>query len=105
MKDVLILAALCLSPFAAGGAVYAYDSTETHHTYHADIEFLSGQPGIWEHTSGALGLRQGSKLVGYYGGGKPRVIGFGCEGADMPIIAMEEDYLPRCKRVEGITYS
>jgi hypothetical protein len=104
MKTLLITAAALASVIGMGAQAIAYDGSEVTRTYHADVSFLTGQPGVWEHSTGKLHLQQKSELVGYYGGGHPRAIGFGCEGAKMPVIAMEESDLPICKRVEPITY-
>lgn len=96
-KGLIILAAFASAFIGAG----YYDSTETNRSYHADFTF-GGDRVIVERTSGKLGLRQGEEIVGYYLAGKPRVVAFGCEGATNPLIAMDEDLLPRCQRVEPI---
>lgn len=33
---------------------------------------------------------------------KPRLVGYGCEGADGPVYAAEEDQMPRCERNEAL---
>jgi hypothetical protein len=103
MKDALILVGLLASPFALGGAVAAYDATQPVTVEYITDRTFAGDPVITKRTTSYLGNKSFER-VGFYGGGRPRVIGFGCEGAAMPIVAMEEDYLPRCKAVEGITY-
>jgi hypothetical protein len=30
----------------------------------------------------------------------PALVGYGCEGADGPLYAVEEDHFPRCERIE-----
>lgn len=80
----------------------AYDATGEQRTYAADWTF-SGKRVIVERTSGKLGLVHSDRIVGFYLAGKPRLIGFGCEGADAPLIAMEEDRFPRCQRIEPVS--
>lgn len=97
MKTIFALSALIATIFG----IVAYDQSEHTHTYHLDWTF-SGHKVVVERGHGALGFRHDEKIIGYFLSGRPRVVGFGCEGTDGVLIAVEEDYLPRCKRVEGI---
>lgn len=91
-------------PIAALLGAAGYNATETHRYYTVELTF-SGYPAVVEHSTGALGLETFEpKIIGYFGGGKPRAVGFDCKGSDLPMIAMEEDLLPECSAVEGIRY-
>lgn len=95
--------ATLLSIAALAGAA-GYNASQTHHEYRVELT-LSGYPAVVDVTTGALGLSLFEpKVVGYFGGGKPRVVGFDCAGHDEPMIAMEEDLLPECTVVEPIRY-
>jgi hypothetical protein len=88
-------------PAGAIAAVAGIDGQAHSRSYRADWT-LEGDRVIVEIDRGKLGLAHGERIVGYYLAGEPRAIGFGCEGAREPVIAMEAADLPRCKRVAPI---
>jgi hypothetical protein len=102
MKTLLIILA-SLFPFAALGAV-GYHDTQTATVEYRQGTTWEGDSAIFKYKRGGLSGQLSSKgeLVGYYGGGNPGVIGFDCDGAQGPMIAMEESDLPVCKAVEPI---
>jgi hypothetical protein len=100
-KTDIIFAAVITGLLALPVGCTAYAQSETRTIYETGHTF-SGYPAVWEREVDRFGAKSTGKLVGYYGGGNPGVIGFGCEGAEAPIIAVEESDLPLCKRVEPI---
>ena len=98
LKTTLGIAAALGALIGAG----VYDNSARNYSYHADITF-GGDPVIVRTSTGKLGLRHEDKVVGYFGGGKPTVIGFNCKGADMPVIAMGREYVRDCKQIAPIT--
>lgn len=101
MRGALLTIAALGLPAAAIAGVAVVDQQEHHLTYQVDATF-NGNLAVVEHDTGKLGLRHRERIVGYFLAGEPRAIGFGCDGAAAPVIAVEAKYLPRCKRVEPI---
>lgn len=83
----------------AGAAVY--DRSETTPRYTSGKTW-TGESAIYEYTDGLLFDGRKGKIVGYFGGGRPRLVAFGCEGRAGVLVAMEESDLPVCERVERI---
>lgn len=98
LKTIAIIAA----PFALLGGCVAYAQSETTTIYKTGTEFITGYDAVWAYEVDRLGVVGHGKLVGYYGGGNPSVIGFGCEGAKAPVIAVAASDLPRCTQVAPI---
>ena len=97
LKTILAIAL----PIAAMGGCAAFDASASRVEYRTDITF-AGDPVVTATTFGRLGTAGASKIVGYYGGGSPRFIGFGCDDAQAPVIAMTEDELNHCERVAPV---
>jgi hypothetical protein len=84
-----------------GGCAYA-DTQSERVEYQTDVT-LGGDPVVVRVSFGGLtGMRGNSETVGYFGGGNPRFIGFGCDDANAPVIAMSEDSLNNCQQVHRI---
>lgn len=105
MRNISFLA-LCASPFLLVGGIAAagiQDSHQTTTTYRVGHMFGGGM-GVIETVKGDWGIYSDENVVGLYSYGEPRVIGFNCGEYGKTLIAMEEDLLPDCDRVETITY-
>lgn len=85
-------------------ALSQYDKQDTETTYRVGHMFGGGM-GVIENVKGKrIGIYNDENVVGLYSYGEPRVIGFDCGEYGKTLIAMEEDLLPECGRVEAITY-
>lgn len=104
MANPFLIAAAALTLTIGGGiAAGIHDSKQTETTYRVGHMFGGGM-GVIETTKGRWGIYNDENVVGLYSYGKPRVIGFNCGDYGKTLIAMEEDLLPECERVETITY-
>lgn len=95
-----LVAAFGLPAAAITGAAVV-DQQEHNLSYSVDFTF-AGDRAVFEHDSGKLGLRHRERLVGYFLAGHPHAIGFGCDGYQAPVIAIEAADLPHCRRVAPI---
>lgn len=103
MRGAILAAGLIAAPFAAMAGAAAYDATgPVTRSYATDWTF-TGHRVVVEQAEGRLGFRRSDKIVGYYLAGSPHFIGFGCDDAEGPVIAIDEDELSHCQRVERIT--
>lgn len=103
MLKIAFYIAAAVSPFAALGVAGYHDSQQTTRTYRVGHMFGGGM-GVIATTKGDWGIYNDEEVVGLYSYGEPKVIGFNCGDYDKTLIAMEEDLLPECERVEVITY-
>lgn len=101
-KADLITALALAAVIATPAAAVAYDYSGPEHVTYSTDWTLDGYRAVVEQTGGRLNLRHGERIVGYYLAGTPHAIGFGCDGAQMPVIAVEASDLPRCDRVAPI---
>lgn len=103
MFKALAITAAIIAPFAALGAAGYHDSHQTETTYRVGHMFGGGM-GVIENVKGRWGIYSDENVVGLYSYGEPKVIGFSCGDYGKTLIAMEEDLLPECERIETITY-
>lgn len=107
IRDILLWA---VAPFAAVVGVplaaAEYDKQDTRLEYSTDWTFSGNKVVVERRIGNRIGIYSSSRIVGYFIAGRPRLVAFGCEGRepDAVLIAMEEDELPRCKRIEPIRY-
>lgn len=90
-----------LLAMAIFSGIYAFDASATTTTYEQGTTF-SGVVGVWEVEHGRIGLTRKPKLLGYFGGGQARFVGFDCKGYDNPLIGVAAEPLAICKRVVAL---
>jgi hypothetical protein len=104
MKTTLQIIAVSAAALSALVGPVVYDQSETKERFTVGTTW-SGESAVFRYTDGRLFAGNRGENIGYFGGGRPRLVAFNCEGraADAILIAMEEDELPRCKRIEAIS--
>lgn len=98
LKTILAIAL----PLASMAGCAVYDRSETVTEYRTGTVFMTGESAVWAYEHGRVMRDTSGELIGYYGGGYPRFIGFGCDDATGPVIAIEQDALNNCQRVAPV---
>jgi hypothetical protein len=101
MHFILQTALVGAAIIAPCAGLAAFDRSETSLRYTTGTTW-SGHQAVYEHSDGRIFADNKPRNIGFFAGGNPGVVAFGCEGTSAPIIAMEKSDLPRCERVEPI---
>jgi hypothetical protein len=102
MKMLLQIAAMTAAIVAPLGALAAYDRSETTERFTVETTW-SGYKAVYRYEDGRLFNDTRGENLGLFASGRPRLVAFDCEGSESVLIALEEDELPRCGRIERIS--
>lgn len=99
-SSVKLIGQVALVALIAASA-FVIDGSKTSTVYEQNTN-LAGDAGIWKVETGRFGLTRRESLIGYFGGGQARFVGFGCSGHANPLIAIGKELLVHCKLIAPI---
>lgn len=99
-SSVKLIAQLAFVALIAASA-FAINASKTNTIFEQNTS-LAGDVGIWKVETGRLWLTRRETLIGYFGGGQARFVGFGCSGHANPVIATGKELLVHCRQIAPI---